>query len=192
MKIHDARNKYRLGAKGRKNKMRQSMIFCSFFFPFFSTGTYVYFALSRNTSYSWKMRLQRPQAHRPFNSSSAPPAIVNSKSVTFIPQSRRTQATPYYSFSLFPLSLTSFFPSHPFPDPSRVCPFSLRIWNSPPHECRARLIINTCTYNYIFVHYHNLIYIQMIYIYIYIIILENKYIYRFIYIFFNIVSFIFV
>lgn len=39
-----------LKTEGRKKKTRRMVVLC--FFSFFSTGTYVYFALSRNTSYS--------------------------------------------------------------------------------------------------------------------------------------------
>lgn len=127
-------------------KNTRQVIMFYIFLSFFSTGTYVYFALSRNTSYSWKMRLQRPQAPRPFFLSA--PGVHQTWTVTFIPRIDVRKATR---------SLTSpVSPSPPLPTPCPVCPFpfffrrfiyffffsplSLRVF-SPPPKCRARLLI---------------------------------------------------
>lgn len=124
-------------------KNTRQVIMFYIFLSFFSTGTYVYFALSRNTSYSWKMRLQRPQAPRPFFLSA--PGVHQTWTVTFIPRIDVRKATH---------SLTSpVSPSPPLPTPYPVCPFpfffhrfiffsplSLRVF-SPPPKCRARLLI---------------------------------------------------
>lgn len=65
----DLKHRRELGRYWRRgcerSRRNEWPFFVFFFFSFFSTGTYVYFALSRNTSYSWKMRLQRPQASPP-------------------------------------------------------------------------------------------------------------------------------
>lgn len=138
-----------LKTKGRKKKTW--MIVLCFFFSFFSTGTYVYFALSRNTSYSWKMRLQRPQAPRPFPLHPRHSALrAHSQSPFRLPSHRN--AFTLSSPSSLPFSPPSARISHPastsrdrhhksFP------PIPLSF---PHHRPNVEQDNNyTCTYNYI-------------------------------------------
>lgn len=74
-----------LMTRERMKKTRRNGRFCVFFFPFsfFSTGTYVYFALSRNTSYSLKDEVTAA-ASSPFHPHPSPLSRAFTESLSLV------------------------------------------------------------------------------------------------------------
>lgn len=112
------------GTKEEDETNSHSLFF--FCFHFFQQERTFYFALSRNTSYSWKMRLQRPQASPPLLSS-PPPPFRPSRAFT---ESLSLAIAPCNTFDSHPPSTSH--DQHHKSSPDRA--FRLL----PPPECRAR------------------------------------------------------